>query len=104
MASAEVNYEIHDKEMLVIIRSLSHWRAELIGITKEVEILIDHKALKYFVTTKSLNARQARWVEILAEFNFLIRYRPGKANPAADALSRRDQDVTPQDILKSKSR
>ncbi|KAI1001697.1 hypothetical protein K3495_g6500 [Podosphaera aphanis] len=104
MASTELNYEIHDREMLAIIRSLSHWRAELIGSTKKVEILTDHRALEYFMTTKSLNARQARWAEILAEFNFLIRYRPGKANPAADALSRRDQDVTPQDILKSKSR
>ena len=29
MAPAECNYEIHDKEMLAIIRSLSQWRAEL---------------------------------------------------------------------------
>jgi ABC-type phosphate/phosphonate transport system ATPase subunit len=29
MALAECNYEIHDKEMLAIICSLSQWRAEL---------------------------------------------------------------------------
>ncbi|KAI0991384.1 hypothetical protein K3495_g16803, partial [Podosphaera aphanis] len=104
MAPAELNYEIHDKEMLAIIRSLSHWRAELVGTRRKIEIFTDHKSLEYFMTTKTLNARQARWAEALAEFNFLIKYRPGKANAAADALSRREQDVTPQDIVKSKSR
>lgn len=104
MAPAELNYEIHDKEMLAIIRSLSHWRAELMGTPRKLEILSDHKALEYFMTTKALNARQARWAEILSEFNFLIKYRPGNSNMAADALSRREQDVVPQDLTKSSIR
>ena len=36
MAPAECNYEIHDKEMLAIIRSLSQWRAELQGAGSKV--------------------------------------------------------------------
>ena len=40
------------------------------------------------MTTKSLSARQARYAEELAKFDFEIKYKPGKANPA-DALSRR---------------
>ena len=32
MASVECNYEIHDKEMLAIIRALEEWRAELEGL------------------------------------------------------------------------
>ena len=40
-------------------------------------------------TTKILNRRQARWAEILSEFNFVITYRPGEKNGKADALSRR---------------
>ncbi|HEV7235588.1 MAG TPA: DDE-type integrase/transposase/recombinase, partial [Ktedonobacteraceae bacterium] len=45
------------------------------------------------MTTKKLNARQARWAEFLSHFYFLIRYRPGKQNPLADALTRRDDEA-----------
>ncbi len=45
------------------------------------------------MTTKVLNARQARWAETLAPFNFRIEYTPGKSNERADILSRREQDL-----------
>jgi hypothetical protein len=104
MAPAECNYEIHDKEMLAIIRSLSQWRAELQSIGSKIKIYTDHKALEYFMTTKQLTSRQARWAEILSQFFFTIMYRPGKQNEKADALSRREQDVTPQNQVKTEYR
>jgi Integrase zinc binding domain/RNase H-like domain found in reverse transcriptase len=55
------------------------------------DILTDHKALEYFMTTKKLNARQARWAEFLSQFYFLIRYRPGKQNILADVLTRKHE-------------
>ena len=60
MAPAECNYGIHDKEMLAIVRSLDQWRPELQGTAKRIQIFTDHKALKYFMTTKQLTGRQAR--------------------------------------------
>jgi len=50
MAPAECNYEIYDKEILIIIRALKEWDAELRGVPHFL-ILIDHKNLKYFITT-----------------------------------------------------
>ena len=55
------NYEIHDKEMLVIIRSLEEWRHFLEGAQHRVEIWMDHKNLEYFITAKKLIHRQACW-------------------------------------------
>jgi len=52
-------------------------------------VISDHKSLEYSNTTKLLNRRQARWAEILSQFNFKIFYRPGEKNGKADALSRR---------------
>jgi len=52
-------------------------------------VFTDHKNLEYFNTTKLLNRTQARWAEILSQFNFKIVYRPGERNGKADALSRR---------------
>ena len=57
MAPAETNYPIHDKELLAIVRALEHWRAELEGTTDPVEVVTDHKALKYFMSSKILSAR-----------------------------------------------
>ena len=66
MALAEINYPIYDKEMLAIVRAFEHWRSKLQGTGHLVEVLTDHKALEYFISTKSLSARQARWAEVLS--------------------------------------
>ena len=55
----ERNYEIHDKEMLVIIRGLENWRYLLEGTHFKFEICPDHKNLEYFMKVQKLNHRQA---------------------------------------------
>ena len=55
----ERNYEIHDKEMLVIIRELESWRHLLEGAQFKFEIWTDHKNLEYFMKAQKLNQRQA---------------------------------------------
>jgi hypothetical protein len=87
MAPAEMNYPIHDKEMLAIVRALGQWRAELSGTSKAIKVLTDHRSLEYFMSSKILNSRQARWAEILADFFFVITYRLGRQNARADALT-----------------
>jgi len=55
----ERNYEIHDKEMLAIIRGLESWRHLLEGAQFKFEIWTDHKNLEYFMRVQKLNQRQA---------------------------------------------
>ena len=45
-------------------------------------MITDYKALEYFMSSKLLSARQARWAEILSRYNFKISYKPGKLNKA----------------------
>ena len=75
---AECNYKIYDKELLTIVNSLEQWRPEVEGTELPIQILIDYKALEYFMTTKKLIRRQARWALTLSKYNFQIIYRPGK--------------------------
>jgi hypothetical protein len=89
---AECNYEIHDKELLAVIRCLEEWDAELRSV-KSFTILTDHKNLEHFTKARRLNERQMRWAEILARYCFKLSYRPGKLASRPDALSRREQDV-----------
>ncbi|KAH0609145.1 uncharacterized protein H6S33_001373 [Morchella sextelata] len=90
---AECNYETYDKELLAIIRSFEEWRPELEGATHPIAVICDHENLEYFMSTKQLNRRQARWAEYLSRFNFVIKYRPGKQGGKPDALTRRSGDL-----------
>jgi len=45
----EGNYEIHDKEMLVVIRGLENWKYLLESTKFKFEVWIDYKNLEYFM-------------------------------------------------------
>ena len=99
MTGPELNYDIHDKELLAIVESLKQWRVYLEGAKYPVQIYTDHKNLLYWTTTKELNRRQVRWSETLAQYDFKIHHVRGKENGVADALSRRPdymKDLKPQ--------
>jgi len=89
LSSVERNYEIHDKEMLAIIRALEEWRHFLEGATHLVEIWTDHKNLEYFMMAKKLNRCQAHWSLHLARFDFLLHHCPERTMGKLDALSKR---------------
>ena len=86
----ERNYEIHDKEMLEVIRCLEAWRHFLEGARIKFEVWTDHKNLEYFMTSQNLNHRQARWALYLSRFNFILKHVPESKMGKADGLSRND--------------
>jgi hypothetical protein len=95
LASTECNYEIYDKELLIIIRCFEQWRFELLFIESNVfvKMLIDHKNLKYFMFIKQLNRRQSRWAQFLIDFHSVIIYLLEKSNEKADSLIKKIEDV-----------
>ena len=60
LSEIKQNYEIHDKEMLVVIRELEAWRHLLEGTKFKFKVWIDHKSLEYFMKVQKFNWRQAR--------------------------------------------
>src|SRR5207248_10644892 len=86
---AEINYDIHDKEMSAIVDSFKQWEHWLIGSLHPVLVYTDHKNLEYFTMMKVLNRRQARWADYHSLFDFKIIFRPGRENGKADAFSHR---------------
>ncbi|KAK8619690.1 hypothetical protein V6N13_135972 [Hibiscus sabdariffa] len=83
----ELNYPTHDLELAAVVFALKIWRHYLYG--EKCYIYTDHKSLKYLLTQKELNLRQRRWLELMKDYDCQIEYHPGKANVAADALSRK---------------
>jgi len=58
-------------------------------VSKEFIIHTDLETLKYLKSQHKLNKRHAKWVEFLEQFPYIIKYKKGKSNVVADALSRR---------------
>ena len=87
LTDVERNYQIHDREMLAIMRALYEWRHYVIG--HEFDIWSDHRNLEWFRTKQNLNRRQARWAAELAEFHFQLHYKNASSMGQSDALSRR---------------
>jgi hypothetical protein len=57
LTSAEINYQVYDKELLAIIMAFKQWRPYLAGAQHRIQVLTDHKNLLYFTTTRTLNRR-----------------------------------------------
>ena len=90
-----MNYDTNDKELLAIFEVFKIWQHYLEGLAYPINVVMDHKNLEYFSTTKVLTRRQARWSEYLSQFNLVIRFRPGRLGTKPDALTRR-WDVYPK--------
>src|SRR5205814_4357840 len=81
-------YDLQDHELLAIVDCMNHCRHYLEGSKYPIHVRSDHKNLERFMTTKLLNRRQARWVEILSGYDFVLDHITGTKNPA-DGPSRR---------------
>lgn len=92
------NYSSMKLELLALKWSVTEkFRDYLLG--SKFVIFTDNNPLSYLQTAK-LGATEMRWASQLAQFDFTIKYRSGKVNKNADALSRRPTSVEdPETII-----
>ena len=93
---AQLNYPVYDKELYALVRVLEVWQHYL--WPKEFIIHSDHEALKFLKSQSNLNKRHAKWVEFIESFPYIIKYKKGKDNVVADALSRKNILLTHLDV------
>eukprot|EP00731_Ephydatia_muelleri_P003135 Em0001g3135a len=82
----ERRYSTIEKECLAIKLATHAFRVYLLG--KPFTVQTDHHALEWLDRLKEDNARLTRWSLALQPYQFTVKYRPGKLNGNADALSR----------------
>ena len=85
---AERNYDIYERELLAVLKSLEHWRPHLAATETPVTVLTDHANLTFWKNPRKVNRRVARWFATLQDYNLRIKHVPGKLHAAADMLSR----------------
>lgn len=86
LCRTEENYSAIEKELLAIIWACKYFRPYLYG--RKFTLYTDHQPLTYAFGTKTTNNRLIRWRLDLAEYQYDIRYKPGRQNVVADGLSR----------------
>jgi hypothetical protein len=72
LSPAELNYDVHDKELLAVVTAFQQWRHYLEGSPHRITVFSDHKNLVYFSQSHTLNRRQARWSQTLSQHDFVI--------------------------------
>ena len=84
---AEKRYDAHKLEFLSLRWAVVDQFTEYLRFGHFI-IYTDNNPLTYVMKKKQLDAIAQRWVTALADFDFEIKYKPGRINTKADALSR----------------
>ena len=87
LTQQEKNYCVTRRELLAVVYFVKHFRPYLLG--RKFMIRTDHAALRWLRNMPEPVGQQARWLELLEEYEFDIEHRPGKRHANADAMSRR---------------
>ena len=86
LTKAEKKYCVTRKELLAVVEYVKYFRHYLYG--KKFTIRSDHGSLRWLMNFKNPEGQVARWLEVLAAYEFEIQHRPGRQHRNADGLSR----------------
>ncbi|GJW24902.1 ribonuclease H-like domain-containing protein [Tanacetum coccineum] len=86
-------YASHRGLGAVLMQREKMWRTTILYGTQVTSWFTNHKSLQHILDQKELNIRQRRWLELLSDYDYKIRYHIGKANVVADALSRKERTL-----------
>ncbi|RDY03501.1 Retrovirus-related Pol polyprotein, partial [Mucuna pruriens] len=89
LSGTVLNYSTNDKELYALVMTLQSWRYYL--WPREFIIHFDHQSLKFLKSQGKLQKRHATWPKFIEMFPYVIKYKKGKGNIMANALSRRKQ-------------
>ena len=85
-SDAERRYSTIERELTAVRWGVKLFRPFLMGVP--FELWTDHKPLLHMQNMVQDKSKFMRTMDELAEYDFIIRYIPGRENQAADALSR----------------
>lgn len=97
LSAPERNYSVSEKECLAVIWALKTLRPYLYG--EHFVVHTDHASLRWLMNVSDPSGRLIRWSLRLSEFDFEVKYKKGRINTQADALSRLEtKGETSEDI------
>jgi len=92
----EQNYCVTRRELLAVVHFLKYFKQYLLG--RHFTVRTDHAALTWLKRTPDPIGQQARWLEVMEEYDYVIEHRPGIRHGNADGMSRKP--CTKEECLK----
>jgi hypothetical protein len=88
LCQREQNYCVTRRELLAVVFYLKYFRHYLLGAAYPTKVRTDHAAIQWLRRIPEPVGQQARWLEIMEEFEISIEHRAGRSHGNADAMSR----------------
>ena len=85
---SEAQLPIYYLECAAIVYAFVKFRPYLLNRNVQTEVLTDHHSLQSLLKTPNPEGYIAKHIMYLSQFNFTLKYRPGRQNLDADGLSR----------------
>ena len=94
LTTSERNYSTTERECLAVVWAVEYFDYYLSGAS--FTVFTDHDPLTYLRGIPQPHGRLARWILRLEQYSYVVKYKPGKDIPHADALSRKPAVVAVQ--------
>jgi transposase InsO family protein len=88
LSTREQNYCVTRRELLAVVHYLKYFRQYLLGANPPFKVRTDHAAILWLRRIPEPVGQQARWLEIMESYNFVVEHRAGARHGNADAMSR----------------
>ena len=100
LTQPEQHYSVIQKECLAVVYAVKQFRHYLLG--RHFKLLTDHAPLQW-LSAQKMQGLLCRWALALQEFDFEIVHRKGSLHTNADALSRRNHNITHVTVTQTSS-
>ena len=97
LTGSQLRWPTHEKELYAVVHCFKSWRHYVGG--RKTKVFTDNISLKYLDTKAQATSKELRWYDTIISMDVELIHKPGRHNLVSDALSRREELMTPRILM-----